>query len=1000
MSFIFFAQEPHDLPLDGPMNQRMLGHIRTRNVTDYEHGTRKHIVRLGTINLSTLKEKEEEIVMMMKERNIDILGLCETRLPGEGTKLLHDDYQLFYSGGRNTKHGVGVIVSDKLARKIGHVYYKSERIISFSLKIGTQKISFIQVYAPQQGRPQEEKDEFYIKLQETKESVPYTENIIIMGDLNGHVGIDRAGIENILGAFSIGDRNREGESIIDFCLQNQMSIMNTFYTHQESQKWTWYRWNSMRGQYTDKSMIDLALTNNKNLFRDVKSVPSVSLDSDHRLLLIKLKLSKPKQIKAERRTRFCLENLQDPEYQERYKTEIRNKWHTQAEAYSSNEKWLGIQNGLKDTATNIIETKTVGNKLKKQTPWWNDEMKECVKKKMRLFRKWMKTRRIEDHENYKEASRQTEIRKRLSKEQSWKNIGEDLRNDLGGTKKLIYKIAKSYRKGSHPPTYAIKDQIDGTLLTDTREIELGWKNYFESLLNVSNVDLGDAVVLEFHTEESTEPDISVRELEEALKRMKNGKASGVDQIPAELLKNMGETGNIWLLELFDMLWNGQDIPEDWSKDLICPVYKKGDKTECSNYRGISLMSHTFKVYERILEKRLRRYAEPKLGEWQSGFRPGRGTSDMIFTMKIIFEKSWEWKEDKYIAFLDLEKAFDRVPRQKMWDALNDEYYEIPEKLKRAIYNTYKDTKCRVKTANENEDWFEVKTGVRQGSVLSPLLFIMFLDKCMREKIDDAERIIDLLYADDHVIIANSIEDLQNSLEDWNDILTTNGMKISKEKSEVMLLSRVHEEVEISLEGHVLQQSRNFKYLGVTVSDTNDTRLEVIHRITKFNNNLRLLYPLLKDRNTPKGVKTLIYTSILRPILAYGHESWTLTSKTRSQIQAAEMKVLRLIKGVTRLDKLRNENIRRELHVEDILEFVERGQLRWYGHVKRMDDSRYPRKYLEWKPDGRRPVGRPRKRWLENIDASLRKRGSTLLEIERERLFDDRQRWRELLRQGD
>ena len=113
-----------------------------------------------------------------------------------------------------------------------------------------------------------------------------------MGDLKGHAGQDRTGIEHILGAFNVGERNREGQNI-NFCLPNHMAIMNTFYKQRENQKWPWYRWNSISVVYIDKSMIDLELTSNKNLFRDAKSVPSISLDSDHRLLLIKLNLSKP-----------------------------------------------------------------------------------------------------------------------------------------------------------------------------------------------------------------------------------------------------------------------------------------------------------------------------------------------------------------------------------------------------------------------------------------------------------------------------------------------------------------------------------------------------------------------------------------------------------------------------------------------------------------------------------------------------------------------------------
>ena len=132
---------------------------------------------------------------------------------------------------------------------------------------------------------------------------------------------------------------------------------------------------------------------------------------------------------------------------------------------------------------------------------------------------------------------------------------------------------------------------------------------------------------------------------------------------------------------------------------------------------------------------------------------------------------------------------------------------------------------------------------------------------------------------------------------------------------------------------------------------------------------------------------------------YGYESWALTTKTKSQLQAAEMKVLHLIRGVTRLDRMRNTTIREQLGIENILYLIEAGQLRWYGHVKRMGDGRFPKQFLEWTPDGRRPVGRPRTRWKDNIEKAVQKRGSTLQNIEREEVFLDRVQWGRFCKQG-
>ena len=271
-----------------------------------------------------------------------------------------------------------------------------------------------------------------------------------------------------------------------------------------------------------------------------------------------------------------------------------------------------------------------------------------------------------------------------------------------------------------------------------------------------------------------------------------------------------------------------------------------------------------------------------------------------------------------------------------------------------------------------------------------------MDSCFRE-ICMGRSEETFAFADDVAVIAKTKEELQEAVNIWNDVLTNKEMKISKTKTEVMMIGRNRQECNIFIEETQLKQVEDFKYLGVMVNDKCLQEREIRNRIEKYNSNFILMYPLLKDKHVPTKSKITIYTTILRPILIYGCEAWVLTEKTKSKIQAAEMKSLRLIKGVTKFDRLRNDDIRKELKVDSVLDIIERSRLRWYGHVKRMDEERYPKKYLDWRPPGRRPVGRPRKRWIEGVAEAIEKRGDSIANIEENELWQDRRAWKAFVR---
>ena len=289
--------------------------------------------------------------------------------------------------------------------------------------------------------------------------------------------------------------------------------------------------------------------------------------------------------------------------------------------------------------------------------------------------------------------------------------------------------------------------------------------------------------------------------------MKKGKAVGPDELPVEVWKCTGKMGIKFLTKLFNRLLVGERVPEEWRRSVLIPICKnKGDAQCRGNYRGIKLMSHTMKVWERIIEVRLRDRVE--ISKEQYGFMPRKETTDAMFGLRMLKEKYRKDQRQLHCVFVDLEKAYDMVPREELWYCMRKS--GIVEKYVQLVQDMYEGSETVVRDAEGTTESFKVKVGLHQGSALSPFLFAVIMDRLTDEV--RKEPPWTMLFADDIVICEETREEVEQRIECWWYALERRGTKVSRSKTEYLCINGGNDNETVKMEDTKVPRVKEFKYL--------------------------------------------------------------------------------------------------------------------------------------------------------------------------------------------
>lgn len=941
--------------------------------------------------------------------NVDVAALSETRLAEEGSiKESGSNYTIFWKGKKTDErriHGVGFAVKTKLVEQYTLTPTTiNERLITLRIPLRHgNHLTIISVYAPTLDSEDFIKDSFYDSLHSTIQNIPKSDKLVIMGDFNARVGRDHQTWKGILGPHGIGNCNSNGMSLLGLCAEHGLTVTNSLFRLPNRHKTTWQHPRSKHWHTLDYVLVR---ARDRKEVHVTRSMPGADdCWTDHRLLISRLsiELSRPTKhrLSNKPKPRFECSKLRNQDTSELFRISVQKHLNSVPVAEAINEDWTTLRSAVLSAAEEVL-----GFRKRKNPDWFEehqDEIDHLINQKREarlsyenhpsnnakeLLRERTKVcqRKIREIQNTWWQTKATEIQQYADH--------RDMRRFYASIKE-IYGPVKSSVGG-------LKDAGNNITLTDPKSILDRWRLHFENLLNDHAVTQEN--LLQNTPQLPPRPWMSLpptpKELQDAISRMNAGKAPGPDNIPFELLAHGGSELKNRLMLLIHKIWETKLVPDDFRNANIITIFKKGDRTLCDNYRGISLLSVAGKIFARILLNRLLVVAEEVLPESQCGFRPSRGTIDMIFCARQLQEKGREQRKPVMFIFWDLQKAFDKVPRPAMWATLSR--FGCPEHFVSLIRSLHDGMEGRVCYQGSLSDPFPITGGLKQGCVLAPTLFSLYLAAMLNEippeapgvdlrsrfdggvfnlarlrsaKKTTACRVRELQYADDNATINQSIADLQQTANYYSEAYQRFGMQVNVNKTKILIQPTPGEaapDITITIDGKPLEVVEHFPYLGSILSNDASCVKDLENRLNAAHTAYgRLSHRVFNNHSLSIKTKVMVFRAVVLSTLLYGCETWTLYRRDIKLLERFQQTKLRRMLRVNWEDHITNLDVLTRVSLPSVEATILHHRLRWAGHVSRMGPTRLPRTIFYGQlAEGTRPRGAPKRRYKDQLKRTL------------------------------